>query len=80
LQRGQLPAFLPFLVAVVELIKASLTWDQVTSIENWLAHLPTILENQDARAYLEEFLGNRKQELTIESFAELPMADSEMDE
>jgi len=79
----QVQGFLPFLVAVVELIRADLTWDQVTSIENWLAHLPAILENQEARAQLENILSNRKQEFvkeTIGLFVELPMADSRMDE
>ena len=70
--------FLPFLVAVVELIRTSLTWDQVISIEIWLAHLPAILENQDAHAQLENILTNRKQELGEEQIiglrAELPMA------
>ena len=77
---GQL---LPFLVTMLELNKAGLTWDQLTSIENWLAHLPEILENQDARVQLENILATRKQELveeTIGFFAQLPMADSGIDE
>jgi len=80
----QVQGFLLFLAAVVELIRAGLTWDQVISIETWLAHLPAILENQDAHAQLETILANRKQELVEEVviglFAELPMADSGMDE
>jgi len=78
LRSSQLHGFLPFLVGVVELIRAGLTWDQVISIENWLTHLPAILENQDARAQLENILANRKQALVEEIiglFAELPMAD-----
>jgi len=83
LQSDQVQGFLPFLVDVVERTKAGLTWDQVASIENWLAHLPTLLENPGAHTQLEIFLATRKQELVGENigvFAELPMADSKMDE
>ena len=76
---AQLHLFLPFLITALKLTKAELIWYQLTSIENWLAHLPEILENQDAHAQLENILATRRQELveeTIGSFAELPMADS----
>jgi hypothetical protein len=33
-------AFLPFLATLLELIKSSLTWARLTSLENWLAQLP----------------------------------------
>jgi len=82
LRSDQVQGFLPFLVAVVDHTKAGLTWDQVTSIEGWLAQLPEIIENQDARAQLENILANRRQELveeTIGLFAELPMGYSGMD-
>jgi len=79
LQAGQLHLFLPFLVTVVELTKAGLTWGRLISIENSLAHLPGVLENQGAHAQLENILATRKQEETITSFVELPMADSGMD-
>ena len=80
---GQLHLFLPFLVTMLEPTKAGLTWDQLTSIDSWLADLPEILENQDAHSQLENILATRKQELIEETmvfFAELPMVDSGMDE
>jgi len=82
-QSGQLHLFLPFLVTMVELAKAGLTWDQLTSIDSWLANLPEIFENQDARSQLDNILVTRKQELVEETMgflAELPMADSRIDE
>jgi len=80
LRSGQLHGFLPFLVAVMELIEAGLSWDQITSIENWLAHLPANLENQDAHAQLKKKLATKKQAENMGSFAELPMAHSQMDD
>ena len=80
---GLRQGFLPFLATIVELTIAGLTWDQLTSIENWLTHLPEILEDQSIHPQLGNILATRKQELveeTIGLFAELPMADSGMDE
>ena len=70
-------AFLPFLATLLKLVKSSLTWVTLTSIENWLARLPEGLENQDAHTTMEHILATRKQQLqqlTLEFFAELPMA------
>jgi len=50
-QVGQL--FLPFFITMVELTKSGMTWGQLTSIENWLAQIPQILENRDAHAQTE---------------------------
>ena len=68
-------AFLPFLATLLELVKSSLTWATLTSIENWLAQLPEGLENQDAHTKMIRTLATRKPQLTLGSFAaELPMA------
>jgi hypothetical protein len=72
--------FLSFLATMLELIKSSLTWGRLTSIENWLAGG---LLNLDTQAGLETTLATIKQQLVEETlgfFAELPMADSGMDE
>ena len=68
-------ASLPFLATLLKLVKSSLTWTTLTSIENWLARLPETLENQDAHAKMIHILAIRKPQLTLELFAaELPMA------
>ena len=75
LDEGQ--AFLPFLAALLELIKSSLSRASLTSLEKWLAQLPERLENQDAHAQMEHILATRKRQLVEENFrffAELPMA------
>ena len=70
-------AFLPFLATLLKLVKSSLTWATLTSIENWLARLPERLENQDAHAKMIHILAIRKPQLTLELFVtELPMAVS----
>jgi hypothetical protein len=76
-------AFLPFLATVLELIKSSLTWGRLTSIDSWLARLPARLMDLDAQAQIETILATREQQLVEEAlgfFAELPMVDSGMDE
>ena len=78
LRYWQLPdkAFLPFLGTMLELIKYSLTWCQLNSLDAWLAQLPANLENQEAQVKLENVLATRKQEIideTLRCFAELPM-------
>jgi hypothetical protein len=68
-------AFLPFLATLLKLVKSSLTWVSLTSLENWLARLPASLENQDAHTKMRDILATRKPQLTLEFFAtELPMA------
>ena len=68
-------AFLPFLATILKLVKSSLTWVTLTSIENWLARLPKMLENEDAHAKMIHILAIRKPQLTLEFLAEeLPMA------
>ena len=68
-------AFLPFLAAILKLVKSDFTWVTLTSIENWLARLPEELENQYAHTKMIHILAIRKQQLTLELFAaELPMA------
>ena len=69
------PELVPFLATLLNLVKSSLTWVSLTSLENWLARLPEGLENQDAHAKLRHILATRKPQLTLEFFAaELPMA------
>ena len=70
-------AYLVFLATLLKLVKSSLTWATLTSIEDWLARLPEELRNQDAHTKMIHILANRKQQLqqlTLEFFAELPMA------
>ena len=68
-------AFLPFLATLLNLVKSSLTWVSLTSLENWLANLPEGLEDQDAHSKIRDILATRKPQLTLELFAtELPMA------
>ena len=72
--------FLPFLGTMLELIKHSMTSDQLASLETWLAQLPAILENPNAHVALGNVLATRKQEIvdeTLRIFAELPIADPE---
>ena len=66
-------AYLLFLATMLEHIKSSLSWDRITSFENWLAKLPRTFENYHARIRFEDILTTRKQQLL---FTELPMADS----
>ncbi len=76
-------AFLPFLATLLELFKSCLTWDSISSLENWLAHLPEWLSNQDAHTQMEGILATRKQQLvtdTLGYFAELPMASEWLEE
>ena len=75
--------FLPFLATILDLVKSSLTWHSVNSLETWLAQLPENLENQDAHTQMEGILAIRKQQLLEENlgfFAELPMADEWQEE
>jgi hypothetical protein len=68
-------AFLPFLATLLKLVKSSLSWANLISLENWLARLPANLENQDAHAKMQHILATRKPQLNLEVFAtELPMA------
>ena len=68
-------AFLPFLATLLSLVKSSLTWVSLISLENWLVDLPEALENQDAQTEIQDMLATRKAQLTLELFAtELPMA------
>jgi hypothetical protein len=68
-------AFLLFLATILKLVKSSLTWVSLTSLENWLARLPANLENQEAQTKMRHILATRKPQLTVEFFAtELPMA------
>ena len=67
-------AFLSFLATLLDLVKSSLTWVSLISLENWLARLPKGLENPDAHMKLRRILGTRKPQLNLELFAaELPM-------
>ena len=68
--------FLPFLGAMLELIKHHLNWNQLTFLETWLAQLPDDLKNQDAYFKLEIILATQRQQIeeeTLDLFAELPM-------
>ena len=78
----QLEDFLPFLESLLGFIKASLTWDQLTSVGNWLVQLPEIFEHQDAHNHIKNILSSRKQYLleAPSSFAEPLMADPGMNE
>ena len=68
-------AFLPFLATLLNLVKFSLSWASLTSLENWLARLPKTLDNHDAHTNMIHILDTRKPGLTLELFAaELPMA------
>jgi hypothetical protein len=67
-------AFLSFLSTLLKLVKSSLTWVSLTSLENWLAQLPASLENQEVHTKMKQTLATRKPQLTLELFAtELPM-------
>ena len=70
-------AFLPFLATLLELIKSSLTWSSLISLEDWLAQLPEGLENRGARTQMERILTTKKRQFeegNLGFFAELPMA------
>ena len=72
---GSHDAFLPFLATLLDLVKSSLTWVNLTSLENWLGDLPEEPENQDAQTKIRDILASRKPQLTLELLeAELPMA------
>src|SRR5258706_12377132 len=74
--------YLPFLATMLQLIKSSLTWATLSSLETWLASIPESLDNQDAHTRMDYILATSKQELVEESlgcFAELPMAGSLID-
>ena len=76
----QLQGFLRFFATILASITLSLTWDQLTSVENWLAE---IIGHQDIRTEVENILGIKRQHIIGETrrfFAELPMADLGMDE
>ena len=67
-------AFLPFLATLLKLVKSSLTWPTLTSIETWLAQLPEGLEDRAAHTKMRRILATRKPQLTLEFFEiELPM-------
>jgi hypothetical protein len=75
-------AYLSFLATMLELIKSSLSWDRLTSLENWLARLPQGLKNHKAHTKLKRILAISKHQLVEETlglFAELPMAYPRMD-
>ena len=79
----QQQAILPFLATLLELIKSSVSWSSIVSLENWLTRLPESLENQDAHTQIEGILATRKQQLETEYlgiFAELPMASEWVEE
>ena len=67
-------AYLPFLATMLQLIKSSLTWARLTSLENWLVNIPDRLDNHDSRSQMEHILATRKQQLVKETLSELPMA------
>jgi len=79
----QLSAYLPFLATMLELIKSTLTWATLTSLEDWLANLPGAFENLDAQTQIEHILATMKPlilEETLALFTELPMAGGWMDD
>ena len=61
-------AFLPFLLAILEPIKHTLNWDQLTSLRTWLAWLPDNLQNQDAQVHvkLEDYLATRMEQVVVD--------------
>ena len=68
--------FLHFLETVLELVKHRLNWDQLTSLETWLAWLSDLLQTREVHLKLETILATRKQHIldeTLGYFAELPM-------
>ena len=76
-------AFLLFLATTLDLVKSSLTWGRLTSIEDWLAQFPVALENQGARTQIKHILATMKPQIlekTLGFFTELPMAGSWMDD
>ena len=71
-------AFLPFLGVLLELIIDSLNWDQLASLETWLAQFPDKFNTQDAHVKLGNVLVMQRQKMTLELFEELPMTYSEL--
>ena len=68
--------FLPFFGTMLELIKDCLNWEQLTSLETWLAWLSDRLQIQEVHLKLDTILATRKQQIqdeTLGYFAELPM-------
>ena len=81
--RDERESYLPFLATMLELIKSDLAWSRLTSLENWLAQVPEILENHNVHIQLENVLSSRKQQLVEENLgllAELPLADLWLDQ
>jgi len=79
----RLSAFIPFLTTMLELIKSTLTWATLTSLEDWLANLPGAFENRDAQTQIEHILATMKPQIleeTLAFFTELPMAGSWKDD
>ena len=76
-EEGQLQALLSFLRNILEPIKSGWMWDQLTSLDNWLAQLPEVPEKADVHAQVETILTKMRQ-LAAENFEELPLVDSVM--
>ena len=70
--------FLPFLGAMLELIKHCLNLDQLTPLETWLSQLPDNFKHQDANVKLGSVLATQRQHMTLGLFAELPMSYPEL--
>ena len=70
--------FLPFLGAMLEVIKHNLKLDQLTALETWLSQLPDNFKNQDAHVKLGSVLATQRQRMTLGLFAELPMSYPEL--
>jgi hypothetical protein len=76
-------AFSLFLATVLARSKSSLTWGRLTTFETWLAHHSGRYRRLNTQVQIETILATRKQQLVEEAlgfFAELPMADSRMNE
>ena len=74
---------LPFLATLLELIKSSLTWDRIVSLDNWLTELPESFGTQDAHTRIGGIMAMRKQRLQQENsdfLAQLPMAGEWLEE
>ena len=65
---------------MLELIKHHLNWNQLTSLETWLAQLPANLKDHDAYVKLGNVLATPTQQMTLGLFAELPMTCPEFDD
>ena len=70
----QRQAFLPFLATLLKLVGSNLTQYSIISLEIWSAQLPESVDNQDARAQMEDILATKKSQLHLGFLAELPMA------